>query len=1816
MVFLGIGGAFAQAPEETPARLPKISGAAPGELLVRFKPGATPDKKAKALKKVRGIARDLIPARAKAFAGKKLPSTEAVQVVKVQGNVAKAKADLENDPEVLYVEPNYTTRVFGPVYPDDFEFESLYAMHNTGQGGAKPGADIQAPEAWEITTGSRDVLVAVIDTGVDYFHEDLRPNMWINSREIPGNGIDDDNNGYIDDVHGYDFVSDDSDPFDDHFHGTHVSGTIGAVGNNGIGVAGVCWQVRIMAVKAFDERGNGTVASAIGAIHYAIVNGARIINASWGLEDRSRALKDAVAEAQAAGIIFVAAAGNSHTATPFFPAGYEGVIAVGSLNNQGERSYFSNYGAHLALSAPGEQILSTVPDSKYDSISGTSMATPHVAGAAALVLSRHPEFTAHQVADILKNTADFVKSDFKIGRGRLNAFKALQIDLPLPEAVITAPAVLHGSVDFRGAAAGGHFVRYSIAHGPGVQPESWTEIFSSEAAVTNGLLMAGFDSSTLDDGTNTFRLTVWNQNGQTAMDFVTVEIRNVQISSPQSSDILRAGPPLEIRGTVYGQGRSFGLAWGKGLAPKQWFTNGFTIRSNGQVQDSVLGTFDTTTVASNEFYSFRLSATNSSGNVQESYSYFVWLDSHLRPGWPVYLPHEGEYSLEDWRQAKVVDLNGDGFKEVIIVDHGNSEGKIARLLVYRYDGTLLWSRALNGDEPYSDVPTIADLDGDGQLDILVDVGSTLYAFDRDGQSLPGLWPISLTANRLGKVVADLDGDGKFELIALANRATTNAPNQTSLTIYDREGHVLQRWPLGEIGATNITQKSFPVVANMDSDPELEIVIVGGGTTVSCYDITNLTSPVWVAPVNGICLSSPIVADIDRDGKKEVIVATCSPNPGGAGVYVFDNMGVAKQGWPSLTDDSFLTSPAVGDLDGDGLLEICVMGSRSFSLHVLEFDGFEAFGWPKLLKFFSNAGMPNIADIDGDGFPDIIYAAPGFTELAVLDNDPRELGGVMAWNRFGFPLHMNGAGPYVTIPFEGTEIPAIFRASPLTITDLDGNGKLDLIGSSIWDRTVVPAGQVGAFKRRSSLYAWELAAPSTQGFPAWTEFQQNPGNNGLLSTPKPPPQPPEILPIPNQTIGLGQTFAAIPLDQFLFFPGELITNLVWTAAGQNQLRVVIDEHNLALVSTPSPEWEGTEMITFSVSNASFTRSISVQFAVRKGFFPPVATPDVATTLEDETVEIDVLANDSTPGGGVLKVVSLSRPTNGKAVITEAGTVLYRPATNYFGDDDFTYVLENAGGGQAIGSVSVHIAPINDPPIAGDDRALTFEDAGVVIDILANDKDPEGDPLEVLTLSAPADGSALLTPERKVVYQPRSGFNGTNVFTYTISDGVNPPQEARITVVVRPLNSPPVAKSQDLTMNRNGTLDIIYLGEDLEGDPLSFRIIRAPAHAELFSYPTVGSYIPHKGFSGEDFFSYRASDGQLESAEAMVHITILATNNAPTPSAIKLMTRVNQAVTITLNASDRDEDPLTFHIVSYPEHGTLQGASSNYVYTPDLNYLGKDEFTYAVSDGMSEVTAKISLETTDKNTAPVANLKFVKTTPNTPVSFLLTGADGESNPLQFTLTSQPKHGILTGAAPFLVFRPETNYLGPDRFRFNVSDGEFTSDPAAVTILVAPSNTVPVATSQTALIYGDSVVVNLNVRDPDGDPMEIVILKGPRSGRVIGSGTTFIYKPNSSFGAVDVFTYKAFDGRNFGNEAQVRIERTTAPPPQPPRFNQISLSDAGIVQLGLTNQLGSAFRLEATSDFTNWVTLTNVHFSVGSFLFNAPATNQQIFYRAIQE
>ena len=345
---------------------------------------------------------------------------------------------------IEYAEPNYI--FFLTNIPNDEKFSLQWALYNTGETGGTPDADIDAPEAWDIETGDPDIVIAIIDTGIDYTHPDLSSNIWKNEDEISNNSIDDDNNGFIDDVIGWDFIGEsplfpepDNDPLDMFGHGTHCAGLASAVTNNGIGTAGVCWNCKIMSIKiAGGFFGLINLISAVNGISYAIYNGADVISMSWGGDVESELLHNAIDNAYSNGVALIAAAGNDNTNRKLYPAAYDNAIGVAATNKNDKKAWFSNYGDWVDVAAPGEQILSTLPtyhvtlndlfySMNYDYLDGTSMACPIVAGLAALLLSYDPSLNHDEVRSIIYNSTDWIETNKYIGNGRINVYKALLI---------------------------------------------------------------------------------------------------------------------------------------------------------------------------------------------------------------------------------------------------------------------------------------------------------------------------------------------------------------------------------------------------------------------------------------------------------------------------------------------------------------------------------------------------------------------------------------------------------------------------------------------------------------------------------------------------------------------------------------------------------------------------------------------------------------------------------------------------------------------------------------------------------------------------------------------------------------------------------------------------------------------------------------------------------------------------------------------------------------------------------------------------------------------------------------------------------------------------------------------------------------------------------------------------------------------------------------------------------------------------------------------------------------------------------------------
>jgi hypothetical protein len=876
----------------------------PDEILVRFRESTST------------FSRALVHFQAGTSVVKKFKAVKGLQLVKLPRGmtVHQALKTFGKASEVLYAEPNYIVNTFAT--PDDTRFSELWGLHNTGQTGGTADADIDAPEAWDLTTGSTNAVVAVIDTGVDYTHQDLASNMFRNTADCNADGSDDDGNGYVDDCYGIDTVNNDSDPLDDVGHGTHVAGTIGAVGNNAEGVVGVNWTASILACKFLDANGSGTDAGAIACLDYLAAmkdRGVNIVasNNSWGGGAYSQALRDAIDAQRQRGILFIAAAGNDYSdneTIQTYPCSFylPNILCVASTSAGDNRSSFSNYGKRIVhLGAPGEGILSTVPSGSYESHSGTSMATPHVTGVVGLINALYPGSDWRAVKNRILTGADAKSSLINTITGRrLNAYGSLTC---INSTVLSRLRPLGSTL----STAPGTPIELSALHVNCTNPNGNIAVTVSPTSETVTLL---------DDGQG---------NDQVSGDGI-----YAGTWTPLSDGTFTLGFPGGDNVTV-----NVDADLQLGFPVKAWHESG-TYKAGQAIHTLV---------------------TNVDGN----------------PGLEIFATSTAVGPLNGWNNAGIP-LNGwpiytpgtayPAAGELAIAGSGNE------IFITTWDGSFT---AINGSGAtlpgwpifgYANTPgSLADVDGDG-LDEVFAEGEDwkFHAYKADGTVLSG-WPvpqqIGVGSQQLHTpAIGDLDGDGDPEII------TTSCSPGVMLFAYHHNGYDVAGFP---VLLDVITEDSFPVLGDVDGDGQKEIVVVNASSVliIGANGIMKRSIPLSGGIFYG---SVAALADLDNDGIPEIIVQTNSA------LNVVRGDGTNYSGFPVVWDNNYWisnSSPVVGDVDGDNIPDIVVTSqvagnSVTGVVRVYGRNGISHPRFPKSLPIGSGA-VPAIADIDGDGRNEII-----------------------------------------------------------------------------------------------------------------------------------------------------------------------------------------------------------------------------------------------------------------------------------------------------------------------------------------------------------------------------------------------------------------------------------------------------------------------------------------------------------------------------------------------------------------------------------------------------------------------------------------------------------------------------------------------------------------------------------------------------------------------------------------------------------------------------------------------------------------------------
>ncbi len=936
-------------------------------------------------------------------------------------DLPRAIDDLSRQADVQYVQLNHvltldaasiSASIVNPEMPawadvpDDSLFASQWALQT-----------VRAPEAWQVTAGDPNILIAVIDTGLDFNHPDLRTGIWISPGEDLNhngladssdfNGIDDDGNGFIDDVRGWDFtdapnftdggdyLNRDNDPSDENGHGTAVAGIIAATANNRIGIAGFASGCRVMVLRAGTSQGLLEEDDVASAIVYAVQNGARVINMSFGDVVVSPVLRDVIRFAHARGVVLVASSGNSATDKPHYPSGFAETISVGATNKNDLLAGFSNYGATIDIVAPGLEIWTTALDGRYNLFAGTSAAAPFVSALAGLLLSRSPSWSNEMVRAAMINSAQDLgeKSwDRFYGAGRIDAAAALQTEPTVARAEILFPNMdtgfAGGGLIVRGTAIGAYVTSYELAYGFGDNPTEWSRIGRSENRQVLADSLGVWPLANSPDTTYTIRLSVQQQNGRSVED----KIRIFRDSTPPRFSPLKMTPMIdgnlhsvliEFATDDLAQAvlwwRPHGSAGSYTAVPLNYLTKTHRLNFSQRLARGNL-----------EFY---LEAANRAGlrqldnNGEKNYALdlsqppvstapfveITFKELGLAPDSITILP-------AGWLFARATDFNGNGRGEIIMSVYGKNGG-VGPLTIFERGDPGFVKRF---ETAHLGIPRdMGDGDGDRRAEILGGIGPQSFIYEA---TAPGAFPSVLvwadTNDFWASRYADLDGDGRQEIIGRHEGVFEVREN-----IRDNQYQLVATLPNFTKGS-NITGVPHCETGDFDGDGRQEILFGDYDGDLYIYEAAgdNRFAATWSDSLPLIDSIDFIRAgDFDGDGRMD-FAAGCHSDPALNTEQKFDARHWRFRIYRSAGDNRYepiweqaffgLQSPqdfdagiGAGDIDNDGRDELFLnLFPNSYVVKIENSQGRVIWHYRP-----ARSNTTVVANLDAVGLPEFYFA---------------------------------------------------------------------------------------------------------------------------------------------------------------------------------------------------------------------------------------------------------------------------------------------------------------------------------------------------------------------------------------------------------------------------------------------------------------------------------------------------------------------------------------------------------------------------------------------------------------------------------------------------------------------------------------------------------------------------------------------------------------------------------------------------------------------------------------------------------------------------
>ncbi|MDE0396236.1 MAG: S8 family serine peptidase [Candidatus Poribacteria bacterium] len=991
VLFINAQFAFAQSNSDSFPQIPHT----PGELIVRLRPD-TSRKELNALSRKLGAV-SVSPVFS--------PMTPAGQHPRLRRNYLirfPAEWALEplqrryaRHPSVEAVEMNRLNRPCAGTVPNDPNYGEQWNL-----------VLMNMPQAWGIEQGAPEVTVAVVDGGVDMQHPEFRSQLWRNVGEVPGNGVDDDGNGYVDDLNGWDFSDAptlprngdsrvrDNEPEDERGHGTQVSGIIGAAANNGIGIAGIAWRCRLMPLRADFKYGSGGYLQnddVAAAIVYAADNGAQVINMSWGDTVNAFIIEDAVAYAYARGCVMVAAAGNKGTVGSWYPAGLKTVISVAWLTKERQLNGDSNFGATIDIAAPGDEILSTDLNGAYLHVSGTSIAAAHVSGVAALVKAANPDYTNAEVQETLIRTADPLFISNLVGAGSLNAYTALTAPTALIVQINTTRMFSQGAeasnieIEIFGSAGGDGFTEYWLEYGIGEVPDLWLPLGTVKTKPKFNVCLYKWDTSTLTEGKYTVRLSVKSKTGEIKRDRTVVEVNH-------TAPLISA---YESQAWFVGNSLTSVVLWRTdevSIGEIEIFqTNGEVVRAVRSDSENFLHIVNLSDLGiSPGVHKYRLFAKNRAGRlrIDDNNGSLYEVDVQDVPMNPLHLLPGTSTERPLHAVGTPVDIDKNGRLELITAEMGTN---LAQIFEIEDNGSF--RRTFSFTERF--LPrAVADTDNDGLMEILCNPPDVTFLLEQSAQGEFPTERIWEAPRKWGVTIADTDTDGTPEIFTRDD--TTNA-----ISVYEAVGDnnyhntaTLENPTLGE----NRISANF-AIGDFDGDGQTDILIGDSDGDMFTYEAigNNQYRHTWTTTLPEGSPELFAAGDMDGDGKAEF--AICAK----AGTKVDTiELDIPYHHWlltvfSSDTNDTYRpvwtqrihdvrdggNGMAIADANNDGRNELCIAVAPNF--YLVQYDGVDY--RPIWHHSATNTFNPIVADINGDGENVLLFNSANVLTVFAISTTP-------------------------------------------------------------------------------------------------------------------------------------------------------------------------------------------------------------------------------------------------------------------------------------------------------------------------------------------------------------------------------------------------------------------------------------------------------------------------------------------------------------------------------------------------------------------------------------------------------------------------------------------------------------------------------------------------------------------------------------------------------------------------------------------------------------------------------------------------------------